>query len=214
MSADAIQAISALNRARNIVVIGASTGGPGALPLMLTGLPKLWASILVVQHMPEFINEQLRLSLASRTDMDVEMARDGDQIRHGAIYVTPGDYHLELVNNRTIRLSRAEKVNFVRPSVDVTMKSLIRRVGDQLIGVIMTGMGRDGAEGIAHMKRTLKAVTIAQDQASCIVFGMPKEAIATGCVDHVLTPEQMRVKLVQLVGPMPRQGSPGRPATT
>ena len=165
-------------------------------------LPRLNAGVIVVQHMPKFINESLRDSLSSATAMTVRIAEDNAAIESGFVYIAPSEVHLTVVDNRTLRLSRGDKVNYVCPSVDVTMKSLDWDLEMQLIGVVITGMGRDGADGVAHIKR-LGGTTIAQDEKTSSIFGMPKEAIRTGCVDFILPPDDIRRKLIELAGVKP-----------
>lgn len=134
--------------------------------------------------------------------MTVKIAGDGDMIRDGIIYIAPSETHLELKNNRMIYLTNSEKVNFVCPAIDVAMNSLKPSGNDRIIGVILTGMGKDGAQGLLHIKN-IGGLTIAQDEESSIVYGMPKAAYETGCVDLVLTPEQIRQRLIQSVGIIP-----------
>jgi two-component system chemotaxis response regulator CheB len=182
-----------------IIVMGSSAGGPRILKEIFSGMPKLNAGVVLVQHMPRFINQSLRESISRVTGMAVAVAEDGDMLENGKVHIAPSELHLRLVQNRHIRLIKGEKVNFVCPSVDVTMMSLKPMDGMYLYGVILTGMGRDGAEGIAHMKR-IGGVTVAQNQETSAVFGMPKEAAATGCVDHVLSPAEIRERLIQWIG--------------
>lgn len=184
---------------RTIVVIGASAGGPRALKTLFQGMPRLKASVIVVQHMPKFINDSLADSLASATRMRVVIAQNGDRLEDGTVYIAPSEVHLVVRHNRTIRLAHGQKVNYVCPSVDVTMNSLSMEFGASFVGVVMTGMGRDGADGIVHIKR-IGGFTLAQDERSSSIFGMPKEAAATGCVDFVLPPDQIRVKIAELTG--------------
>jgi two-component system, chemotaxis family, protein-glutamate methylesterase/glutaminase len=184
---------------KTIVVIGASAGGPRVLRTLFQGMPRLRAGVIVVQHMPRFINDSLRDSLAAETTMRVVLARNGDAIENGTVYVAPSEVHLVVRHNRTIRLAHGEKVNYVCPAVDVTMNSLAMELGASFVGVVMTGMGRDGADGVMHVKR-IGGVTLAQDEATSSIFGMPKEAIETGCVDFVLPPDAIRRKIVDIVG--------------
>jgi two-component system chemotaxis response regulator CheB len=186
-------------RPTRIVVIGSSAGGPRILKTIFTGMPKLDASVIVVQHMPKFINNSLRDTIAAGADMRVKIAEQGDVLTHGTVYVAPSEVHLTVVQNRTIRLFSGEKVNFVCPAVDVTMESLTLELGTSLVGVVISGMGSDGARGTAHIK-ALGGTTIAQDEQTSSIFGMPKEAIATGCVDLVLDPPAIREALIGLVG--------------
>jgi len=192
-------------KSRNIIIIGSSAGGPRILKWIFTGLPLLKASVIVVQHMPKFINDSLRDSLASVTAMRVTIAENGNRLEHSRVYIAPSEVHLSVADNRIIRLSPGEKVNYVCPSVDVTMKSLTWDLGAFFAGIVVTGMGRDGADGIAHIKK-IGGITIAQDEKTSNIFGMPKEAIQTGAVDFVLAPDAIREKLIELVGlePSPR----------
>jgi two-component system chemotaxis response regulator CheB len=148
--------------------------------------------------MPIFINRSVRDSIQRGTTMTVKIAEDGEMIRDGVIYIAPSEVHLEVRDNRKIRLFKDEKVNFVCPAIDVTMNSLMPWGDDRIIGVILTGMGKDGAQGLLHIKN-IGGLTIAQDEESCIVYGMPKVAYETGGVDLVLSPEQIRLKLIQLL---------------
>ena len=188
-----------IQKSRKIIVIGSSAGGPRVLKWIFTGLPALNASVIVVQHMPKFINDSLRDSLSSVTAMRVTIARDGDLLENGRVYIAPSEVHLSVVDNRIVRLSPGEKVNYVCPSVDVTMKSLTWDLGVFFAGVVVTGMGKDGAEGMKHIKK-LGGTTIAQDEKTSSIFGMPKEAIQTGSVDFVLAPDAIREKLIELAG--------------
>jgi len=186
-------------QSRNVVVIGSSAGGPRILKELFRRLPLLNCSIILVQHMPKFINDSFTRHLNQLTDMTVKIAENGERIKRGEVYVAPSEQHLELINNKIIRLFRSEKVNFVCPSVDVTMKSLKRMSDGKIVGVILTGMGKDGAEGISHIK-AVGGVTVAQDEKTSIIHGMPGEAFKTGNVDLVLPPDKIRDKLIELLG--------------
>ena len=180
-----------------LIIIGSSTGGPKTLKKLLSGMPTIDASIIIVQHMPKFINETLRGSLDSCTSMNVKIAEDNEFIEQGNIYIAPSEVHLELIYNQKIRLYHGEKVNFVCPSIDVTMKSLQPNHRTKVIGVILTSMGKDGAQGVIHIKK-IGGITIAQDAESSVIYGMPKAAYETGAVDMVLPPEKIQEKLIQL----------------
>ncbi|NOG84498.1 MAG: chemotaxis protein CheB [Planctomycetes bacterium] len=166
---------------------------------MFQGLPILNGSILIVQHMRKVGNLPLAESLNSLTKMDVRIANDGELLKQGVVHIVPSEVHLELTNNRLMKLVHKPKVCYVRPSVDVTMKSVRKQNGDNITGMIMTGIGRDGAEGSAHIK-SIGGVVFAQDQESSVIWGMPKAAIDLGCVDHVLSPEGMRQMLISQMG--------------
>ncbi len=183
-----------------LVVIGASTGGTRVLPQLLSRLEVLRAAVLIVQHMPEFITPSFARTLQQHSAMPVRIVEQGDVLAAGRVYLCPGGLHCEVVGNDSLNLSDGPKVNHVRPSVDVTMLSVRRTpVIPGLCAVILTGMGRDGAAGLAHIK-DLGGLTLAQDQASCAVFGMPKMAIETGRVDHVLDSDGMARLLARTFG--------------
>jgi len=187
---------------QTIIVIAASAGGPRILKDIFSGMPKLNAGIVLVQHMPKFINQSLQESLSRGTDLVVRIAEHGCLLECGTLYIAPSELHLQLLDNRQIVLATGEKVNYVCPSADVTMLSLRKHPGIRFVGVVLSGMGRDGADGIVHIKQ-LNGDTIAQDERSSIIFGMPKEAIATGCIDWILPPSTIQNKLIELAGIMP-----------
>ena len=190
-----------------VILIGASTGGPRALQTVLRGMPPLDASIVLVQHMPEYISGPFRNTLAGLTEMQVVIATDRMGLEPGTVYIAPGGIHLTLEGNTQLRLVQGPKVCFVRPSIDVAMQSLQQKPGSRIIGVILTGMGQDGAEGITHIKKA-GGITIAQDEKSSTIYGMPRAAVHTGSVDHVLPLERVQSKLISLAGVLlkPRSG--------
>lgn len=174
-----------------LVVIGASTGGTRVLPELLGPLSRHGASLVIVQHMPRYINQSLVRTLGRHAACPVALVQDGERLEPGRIYVAPSEVHCTFVNNRSFHLAPGPAVHFVCPSIDVTMQSLRPPdAGQMMIGILLTGMGRDGAAGLAHLKR-LGALTVAQNQASCAVYGMPAEAVRLGCVDHVLPPAEI-----------------------
>jgi len=180
---------------RPTVVIGASTGGPRVVERVVTGLPvDLDARILVVQHMPESFTGRFAARLDDLLPFDCREAEDGQRIRGGDLVVARGDRHMEVAHYTGGRLRLAltddERIHGVRPAIDVTMLTAARRVTDPLVGVALTGMGKDGAAGIEAIKQA-GGHTIAQDRATSPVFGIPRQAIATGCVDHVLPAEEI-----------------------
>jgi len=172
------------------LVIGSSTGGPKTVERLLSNLP-LSADfrVLVVQHMPEGFTERFATRIDSRSEYDVREAGDGDRIRGGQALVGAGDRHLVVTDYRNgalaVELEETAPVNSVRPAVDVTMESAATVVDDPLVGVILTGMGEDGAAGIEAIKDA-GGRTIAQDEATSAVYGMPKRAVETGCIDTQL----------------------------
>ena len=186
---------------QNIIIIGSSAGGPRILKNIFQDLSLLDSAIIIIQHMPKFVNESLCDNLNNLTEMSVVIAHDGEELQSGTVYIAPSEVHLELEKNDKIKLSKSEKINYVCPSVDVTMRSLVKLSDSRIIGVVLTGMGRDGANGITHIKH-IDGITIAQDEKSSIIYGMPKEAIQTGQVDWVLNPQQIKSKIIELVGKM------------
>ena len=189
-----------MTEARNVIVIGSSTGGPRVLERVFTNLPKLKASIIVVHQMPKMMNRWLNETLDESTDMHVSLAESGQPLEQGHVYVAPSEIHLRVAEeNSIIQLQPAEQPSNARPSIDIAMESLVVGPEDKIVGVLLTGPGTDGVGGISHIKRA-GGITIAQDERSCPVAAMPKAAFETGDVDYVATPEEIRDRLIQLVG--------------
>lgn len=186
-------------QAPNLILIGSSTGGLKVLELLFPRLPILNAAVVIVQHITPLVDKSFASSLQRVSVMPVALAQEGDRLQAGKVYLAPGAVHLTLVNNQTIHCAAGEKVNSVCPSIDVAMKTIKKGVTPKLAGVILTGMGRDGADGIAHLKEC-GAVTIAQDQKTSVIYGMPKAAAETGKIDFVLPTERIADKLKELFG--------------
>jgi two-component system, chemotaxis family, protein-glutamate methylesterase/glutaminase len=184
---------------KNVVIIGVSTGGPVTLRDLFRELPPLNAAFVIVLHITADMDYRIAQGLDAVASMPADLARDGEFLRPGSIYLAPGGFHLELEGNQRIVLRKGPRVNFVQPSADVTMQSLTRPLSGNLIGIVLTGMGKDGAEGLRHIK-SIGGVTMAQDQKSSIIYGMPKAALETGAVDFVLPPKRIAAKLVELLG--------------
>jgi two-component system chemotaxis response regulator CheB len=177
------------------LVIGSSTGGPKMVERVLSELPASAAfRVLIVQHMPDGFTSRFAARIDDRSDYDVREASDGDRIGSGEALVAQGGYHMVVDRYRNgrlrVRLTDEAPVNSVRPAVDVTMSTAAETVEDSIIGVILTGMGEDGATGIEAIKAA-GGRTIAQDRSTSAVFGMPKRAIETGAVDEVLPIEEI-----------------------
>lgn len=171
-----------------IVAIGCSTGGTLALELVLTALPRTCPGIVVVQHMPEQFTKGFALRLDKLSQIEVKEAENNDRILPGRALIAPGGRHLLVVRSGAqyrVEVKDGPLVSRHKPSVDVLFRSTAKAAGPNAIGIIMTGMGDDGAHGMREMHET-GAVTYAQDEESCVVFGMPKEAIKLGGVDHVV----------------------------
>lgn len=181
-----------------ILVFGSSTGGTEALKDVLIHLPPDCPGIVMAQHMPEGFTKSFAGRLDSLCKIRVKEAEQGDRILPGHAYLAPGHSHLLLKRsgaNYVCELSQAEPVNRHRPSVDVLFRSAAANAGKNAIGVILTGMGKDGAAGMKEM-HDAGAHTFAQDEASCVVFGMPKEAIAQGGVDEIVPLQQMARRIL------------------
>jgi two-component system chemotaxis response regulator CheB len=181
-----------------VIVIGASTGGTEAVKDVLVHMPPTAPPILVAQHMPEGFTRSFAARLDSLCSIRVKEADDGERVLPGHAYIAPGHSHLMLKKSGgtyATLLSQSEPVNRHRPSVDVLFRSAARSAGANVLGVILTGMGKDGAAGMAEMRRA-GAYTYAQDEASCVVFGMPKEAIAQGGVEEILPLDEIAAALL------------------
>jgi len=183
-----------------VVVVGASTGGTEALREFLEALPADSPGIVVVQHMPEHFTASFAKRLDGLCSMDVKEAVDGDSVLRGRVLIAPGNRHTLLRRSGAryqVEVIAGELVNRHRPSVDVLFRSAATYAGANAIGVIMTGMGDDGAHGMLEM-HAAGAFTLAQDEASCVVFGMPAEAIKLGGVDQVLALDQLAACITRL----------------
>ncbi len=171
-----------------IVAIGTSTGGTQALEAVLTALPRVCPGIVIVQHMPEKFTASFAQRLNGLAQIEVREARNNDRVIPGLALVAPGGKHMLLKRSGAyyhVEVVDGPQVNRHRPSVDVLFRSVARFAGRNATGIIMTGMGDDGARGLKELRQT-GARTYAQDEASCVVFGMPKEAIKLGAVDQVV----------------------------
>jgi two-component system, chemotaxis family, protein-glutamate methylesterase/glutaminase len=185
-----------------IILIGASTGGTEAIREVLGGMPPDCPGILITQHMPEAFTKSFANRLNQICRISVKEAQSGERVLPGHAYIAPGHSHLLLRRsgaNYTTELSDGPPVNRHRPSVDVLFRSATNCAGRNAIAVILTGMGKDGAAAMLEIKQA-GAYTIAQDEASCVVFGMPREAIACGATEEVLPLKQIAPRLVVLVG--------------
>jgi two-component system chemotaxis response regulator CheB len=171
-----------------IIAIGASTGGTEALRRVLTCFPPNSPGILVVQHMPAQFTTSFAQRLDSLCDVRVKEAQDGDSVVNGQVLIAPGNYHMLLRRSGAryfVQVKQGPLVHHQRPSVDVLFKSVADYAGANALGIILTGMGADGADGLLRMKQA-GARTIAQDEKSCVVFGMPREAIKIGAVERIV----------------------------
>ena len=186
---ESLSPVQALKKSKKIVAIGTSTGGPRALQSVLTNIPGTFGlPILIVQHMPAGFTKSLANRLDHLCEISVKEAEDGEIIQNGTAYIAPGGFHLKVLrsgNQLAIHLDHSDVRNGHRPSVDVMFESISKLSDYSTIAVIMTGLGNDGSKGLIALKSKQKVVSIAESEASSIVFGMPKAAIATNLVDVV-----------------------------
>jgi two-component system chemotaxis response regulator CheB len=183
-----------------VIAVGASTGGTEALRVFLEAMPFDAPGIVIVQHMPEHFTKSFADRLNDLCKINVKEAEDGDAVLQGRALVAPGNKHTLLRRSGAkyyVEVKDGPLVNRHRPSVDVLFRSTALYAGSNAIGVIMTGMGDDGAKGLLEMKQA-GAKTIAQDEKSCVVFGMPKEAIKLGASDFILPLEQISNQVLSL----------------
>ncbi|KIH75353.1 two-component system, chemotaxis family, response regulator CheB [Geoalkalibacter ferrihydriticus] len=184
-----------------VVVVGASTGGTEALRVFLEALPLDMPGIVVVQHMPEHFTATFAQRLDSLCRVSVKEAEDNDTVLRGRVLIAPGNRHCLLKRSGAryyVEIKDGPLVSRHRPSVDVLFRSTARYAGANAVGIIMTGMGDDGARGMREMKDA-GARTIAQDEATCVVFGMPNEAVKHGGVDKVLPLEKIAAEVLRMV---------------
>ena len=175
----------------DIICIAASTGGPGALASVLKTVPKNFSiPIVVVQHITKGFGEGFAHWLDHECLLKVNTISSGSSIEPGNIYIAPDDYHLLVGPNKKFRTSKSLPVSGLRPYATFLFNSVAELYGDRSLGIILTGMGRDGSEGMKNIKLA-GGITLAQSEDSCIVFGMPKEAIDLGIVDYVLNLEEI-----------------------
>ena len=202
LSASAIRPLvsnALIKSTHQVIAIGASTGGTEALREMLEPLPADSPGIVIVQHMPEKFTRSFADRLNSLCRIRVKEAEDGDRILPGHALIAPGNFHMEVLRSGAeyrVRVYSGEPVNRHRPSVDVLFHSCARYLGSNVVGVILTGMGADGARGMLEMKQAA-SFTIAQDESTSVVFGMPREAILLNAVDQVLPLDQIPAALMQ-----------------
>jgi two-component system chemotaxis response regulator CheB len=184
----ALPGVASMATTHKVLAIGASTGGTQAIEQLLTRLPVTTPGTAIVQHMPEHFTASFAKRLDSVCAMHVKEATDGDVIVPGVALIAPGGKHMIVQANGAryvARIKDGPKVHHQRPAVDVLFQSVSRQAGRNAVGVLLTGMGADGASGMVQMKEA-GAWTIAQDEATCVVFGMPREAIAQGGASEVL----------------------------
>jgi two-component system chemotaxis response regulator CheB len=171
-----------------IIAIGASTGGTKAIETVLKGLPSTSPGIVIAQHMPANFTASFAERLNNIVDLNVREARDNDHVGPGVALLAPGNYHMLLYRKGgtyMVKLKKGPLVHYQRPSVDVLFHSVAKAAGQNSIGVILTGMGTDGANGLLEMMNR-GAISLAQDENTCVVYGMPKEAVKIGAVNKII----------------------------
>ena len=191
--ADAAPSSAMAQTTERVVAIGASTGGTQAIERVLTALPRVAPGIAIVQHMPERFTASLAQRLDGLCAIEVREARHGDRLRPGLALIAPGGRHMQLRRSGAfyhVDVMDGPPVNRHRPSVDVLFRSVARHAGRNALGIILTGMGDDGARGLLEMANA-GAWTIAQDEASCVVYGMPREAVRLDAAQQVLPLDAM-----------------------
>jgi two-component system chemotaxis response regulator CheB len=205
LSADAvIQPVtshSMIQTTEKVVAVGASTGGTEALRVLLEAMPLDAPGLVIVQHMPEVFTRSFANRLNEICRITVKEAENGDSVIRGRALIAPGNRHLVLKRSGAryfVELNDGPPVNRHRPSVDVLFRSTARFAGKNAIGILLTGMGNDGAQGLLELKEA-GASTIAQDEKSCVVFGMPKEAIKLNAADKILPLDHIAGQMLRLV---------------
>lgn len=183
-----------------LVVIGASTGGPPVIQTILSGLsPGFKAPVMIVQHIAKGFIGGMAEWLSNETALPIGIAEEGEALKSGRIYFAPDGYHMGIVNGGKVALSKAPPENGIRPSVAHLFRSAIAAYGADAVGILLTGMGKDGASELKQM-RDCGALTIAQDKESSVVYGMPGEAVRLDGATLVLPPERIAARLASLIG--------------
>ena len=188
--------------AGRIIFVGASTGGTEAVKTFLSGIPENCPPILIVQHMPESFTGSFAARLNGLCQPQVVEAQGGEAVAPGTVYVSPGHSHMRIRRSGVgyvTELLKTAPVNRHRPSVDVLFDSAAESVGRNAIGVILTGMGKDGAQGLLRMRKA-GARTFGQDEGSCVVYGMPREAALIGAVDEVVSLSELSKRVLAALG--------------
>jgi two-component system chemotaxis response regulator CheB len=184
-----------------VLAIASSTGGTEALKVLLAGMPPDLPGTVIVQHMPPVFTKSYAETLNRMLPFEVKEAAEGDRVLPGRVLLAPGNFHMELVRNGAyyyVTLHQQPQIHGVRPAADLLMHSVAKHAGKNAIGVVLTGMGKDGAAGLLSMK-TAGAYNIAQDEASCVVFGMPKMAIEAGAIHKVAPLDEIATQIMRRI---------------
>ncbi|WP_374075692.1 chemotaxis response regulator protein-glutamate methylesterase [Bdellovibrio bacteriovorus] len=186
-----VQKVAPTSMARTthqLIAVASSTGGTEALKVFLSGMPADIPGTLIVQHMPPGFTKSFAENLNNMFPFEVKEAQEGDQVVPGRVLIAPGNYHMEITRSGAfyyVKLHQGPALHSVRPAADYLMKSVAKYVGKNALGVVLTGMGKDGAEGLLEMKNA-GAYTVAQNEETCVVYGMPAAAVALGAADKIL----------------------------
>lgn len=198
-SAVAKPSVNALARTTHqLIAVASSTGGTEALKVFLSGMPANIPGTLVVQHMPPGFTKSFADNLNKMYPFEVKEAQEGDQVVPGRVLIAPGNFHMELYRSGAyyhVKLHQEAPLHSVRPAADYLMKSVAKYVGKNACGVVLTGMGKDGAEGLLEMKKA-GAYTVAQNEETCVVYGMPQAAVNLGAADKVLPLDKIAGELL------------------
>jgi two-component system chemotaxis response regulator CheB len=196
---------SAPSADKRLIVIGSSTGGVEALRFLLPSLPATMPPIAVTQHIPPFFSKAVATRINEMCGYEVHEAIDNEELKPGMCVIAPGDFHLTVMRSATgyrTRLTQTPPVHYCRPAVDVLFRSAAEAAGARLTGVLLTGMGSDGAIGMKAIKAA-GGQTLAEHESSCVVYGMPRAAVQLGVVDHVVPLEQMPAAIIRAIGGVP-----------
>jgi two-component system, chemotaxis family, protein-glutamate methylesterase/glutaminase len=201
-----LRRMAPVDASKSLIVIGVSTGGPNALNVLMAALPRdIGCPILMVQHMPPFFTASLASFLSKKTGHMVKEGSPGELIKPNTVYLAPGGKHMVLergngvLGGYSLGINENPTVNSCRPSVDVLFKSVAEQFSGPVVSVILTGMGEDGCDGVALLKNSGNCYSIAQDESTCVVYGMPRAVAEKGLVDEVLPLEQIASRLSELM---------------
>jgi two-component system chemotaxis response regulator CheB len=201
---------------RQLIVIGASTGGTEAVKNVLMRLPAELPGICIVQHIPPVFSRTFAERLNECCALEVREAAQGDEVRPGTALIAPGDFHMAVewtASGYRVRLRQDPPIHFTRPAVDMLFNSAAQCAGRHAVGVLLTGMGRDGAQGMQQLKAA-GATNLAQNEATCVVYGMPRAAVELGAVDRVLPLDLIPHAIIHALRPSPPAApAPARPKT-
>lgn len=201
--------LATVRSTHRIIAIGASTGGTKAIEMVLKDMPPACPGIVIVQHMPEKFTTAFARRLNDLCRIDIREAQDNDHVSPGCALIAPGNRHIVLSRSGSqylVKIKDGPPVNYQRPSVNVLFQSMAKHAGKNAVGVILTGMGADGAAGLLAM-RERGAATLAQDEASCVVYGMPREAVKLGAVQRILPLSDIAKGIADAIQRMEEEGA-------